>query len=126
MTIRYPPGQSGASTRHALDGHGQQAGILRPEYGDGWAELQCDECDATWVGPIGEACNWCATALDNMRRWQAEKVLEAPEVDVEDANYLTAVERWRERLHRAASDDAGLITPERARLAYEQAVRRAA
>jgi hypothetical protein len=113
-------------TRHALDGHGQQAGILRPEYGDGWAELQCDECDATWVGPIGEACNWCATALDNMRRWQAEKVLEAPEYDIDDANYLTAVERWRERLHRAASDDAGLITPVRARIAYEQAVRRAA
>jgi hypothetical protein len=109
-------------TRHALDGHGQQAGILRPEYGDGWAELTCDECDATWVGPIGEACNWCATALDNMRKWQAEKVLLCPEVDVEDERYVGVMEAWGQRLHVAVT--AGLVTADQARLTYERATKR--
>jgi hypothetical protein len=108
-------------TRHALDGHGQQTGILRPEYGDGWAELQCDECDATWVGPIGEPCNWCATALDNMRRWQAEKVLEAPEVDPEDERYDGVMVAWGKRLRVAV--EAGIITEQQARTAYERATR---
>jgi hypothetical protein len=108
-------------TRHALDGHGQQAGILRPEYGDGWAELQCDECDATWVGPIGEPCNWCAVALDNMRKWQAEKVLEAPDVDVEDERYDNAFDAWAERL--AVAVKAEIITDTQADLAWRRAYR---
>jgi hypothetical protein len=111
-------------TRHALDGHGQQTGILRPEYGDGWAELQCDQCDATWVGPIGEPCNWCATALDNMRKWQAEKVLEAPDVDVDDERYEGVMLGWRERLRVAVA--AELISDRQARNAWERVKRAAA
>jgi hypothetical protein len=111
-------------TRHALDGHGQQTGILRPEYGDGWADLTCDECDATWVGPIGEPCNWCATALDNMRKWQAEKVLEAPDVDVDDERYEGVMLGWRERLRVAVT--AELISDQQARNAWERVKRAAA
>ncbi len=56
-------------------GHGQQTGPLRPDWGDRHAELTCDHCGATWVGPIGEACGWCIKAVDEPRRL---KLAEAP------------------------------------------------
>jgi hypothetical protein len=111
-------------TRHALDGHGQQTGILRPEYGDGWAELLCDECDATWVGPIGEPCNWCATALENMRRWQAERDLTPPDIDPADERYDAVMTTWGQRLRRAV--EAGRVTEQQARNAWERVNRAAA
>ena len=46
-----------------LPGHGRQAGPLRTEWGDGWAELKCDRCGAGWTGPIGEECGWCAKLI---------------------------------------------------------------
>lgn len=44
---------------HELPGRGFQNGPLRPDWGDGWADLRCDRCGATWVGPLGEVCSFC-------------------------------------------------------------------
>ncbi len=56
-------------------GHGQQTGPMRPDWGDRHAELTCDHCGATWVGPIGETCGWCVKAVDEPRRL---KLADAP------------------------------------------------
>jgi hypothetical protein len=45
--------------REPVQGFGRQTGPLRPDWGDGWAELECDVCQATWTGPIGEPCEYC-------------------------------------------------------------------
>lgn len=66
-------------------GHGAQAGVLRPDHGDGWAELRCDNCGAGWVGVIGEPCGWCADRLE--RRGPAtngHRLLEGRLVDWEE------------------------------------------
>ena len=28
-------------------------------HANGWHDLACDLCGATWPGPIGERCSWC-------------------------------------------------------------------
>ena len=57
-----------------MTGFGYQIGGARPDMGDGFVELQCDnlECNprATWVGPIGEECAYCAPDAAE-RRWAA-------------------------------------------------------
>ncbi len=40
-------------------GWGRQSGPLRPDWGPGWADLECTTCGATWTGPLGEVCGWC-------------------------------------------------------------------
>ena len=93
--------------RHGC-GFGEQHGPLRPDWGSRYADLQCSVCEATWVGPIGEPCSWCADALEHMRAWQAE-ILLAPELpDVDDERYEAAATAWAERLGRGVR--AGLIS----------------
>jgi hypothetical protein len=35
----------------------------RPDHGDGYHDLRCVACDATWVGPTFQHCPWCIDAL---------------------------------------------------------------
>jgi hypothetical protein len=57
--------------RHPSNGgYGRQIGLMRPDWGEGYADLECDHCHATWVGKIGEACGWCVKAMDEPRRLQ--------------------------------------------------------
>jgi hypothetical protein len=54
--------------RHpSAGGNGRQIGPTRDDWGNGYADLQCDCCGATWVGPPGEACSWCVKRLDEPR-----------------------------------------------------------
>jgi hypothetical protein len=107
-----------------LDGIGMQAGPLRPDWGPGWADLQCDRCDATWTGPLGEDCAWCANALERMVTWQAELTLIAPDIDPADERYDGAMEAWAERL--AVAVDAEIITEAQADQAWQRAPQDAA
>jgi hypothetical protein len=55
--------------RHpSTGGYGRQIGPLREDWGNNYAELECDDCGATWVGPIGEVCGHCVERLDEPRR----------------------------------------------------------
>lgn len=49
----------------SLNGDGRRCGVDRPLFGPGVCELMCSACGASWTGPEGEACWWCAAA----RRW---------------------------------------------------------
>jgi hypothetical protein len=102
-----------------LDGIGQQTGPLRPDWGDGWADLVCDRCGAGWTGIIGEECWWCWRALERMRQWQAELTLTPPEIDADDERYVGAMEAWAERL--AVAVDAEIITEAQADRAWQRA-----
>ena len=109
--------------RHGI-GLGEQHGPLRPDWGPRYADLQCSVCEATWVGPIGESCSWCADALEHMQQWQAE-ILLAPELpDVDDDRYEAAATAWAERLGRGVA--AGLVTPQQAMAALQRESRRTA
>jgi hypothetical protein len=105
-------------------GYGMQVGRLRPDWGPRFADLECCLCEATWVGPIGEQCSWCADALDNMRAWQAEMLLRPELPDHDDQRYDAAVEAWAGRLGRGIAAD--LITEPQATAAIQREVRRVA
>jgi hypothetical protein len=55
-----------------MSGHGRQIGGLRPEMGEGFAQLKCDACSATWTGPPNEPCEYCAPDAHD-RRMAAER-----------------------------------------------------
>lgn len=86
----------------------------------GYTALQCDQCGATWVGPNGESCDWCQTALEHMRQWQAELVLTAPDCDPQDQRHPDAMIAWQERLANAIR--AGIITKHDASRVWKRAV----
>lgn len=77
--------------RH-LSGRGFQDGPLRPDFGEGWAELRCDQCSATWVGVIGDPCGWCQDARIDMQLGQQAldrrngRLHAVPDPDVSDAD----------------------------------------
>jgi len=82
----------------ALRGVGRSSGPLWPEFGPHHAELRCNACAATWVGVPGEACEWCQESLRRMLIWQAEQVLEPPDVDLSDERFTLAIKAWADRL----------------------------
>lgn len=103
-----------------MPGQGAQVGPLRPDYGDGWADLKCDQCGATWTGPLGEVCSWCIDAEERQRQWQAELVLRKPDVDRDDKQYDGAMRAWAERMNNAVK--AGLVTKEKVLMTWEKAM----
>lgn len=103
-------------------GTGAQVGPMRPDWGDGWADLECDECGAGWVGPVGEHCAYCVRSLELMRGWQADLLLRAPLPDVDDDRRLHAMTAWAQRLKVGIG--AGLITSTQANTAWRREVRR--
>lgn len=111
-------------TRTNAAGHGCQVGPMRPDWGPDWAELACDQCPATWVGPIGEPCRWCAAALDRQRLWQHDLALEPPDVERDAADYTARMKGWAERL--AIAVRSGIVTEAEARRAWEREQNRAA
>ena len=107
---------------HALDagiGVGEQCGPARVEWGDGIYELSCTVCTATWVGPIGEPCQWCERADARMRAETVRMLLRRPDVDPADGRYDDVITAWGKRLARAVS--TGLIDDGTARRAWKRA-----
>ena len=99
-------------------GFGEQNGKQRPDWGVGYADLQCNLCGATWVGPHWERCTWCQDALDHMRQWQAEILLRPELPDHQDARYVDAADAWAERLARAVRSE--LVTAQQALAAVQR------
>jgi len=58
---------------------GRQTGAMRPDFGGGWAELECNTCGYGWVGPIGEACQTCLERSVSVVDEQHDLALRAPE-----------------------------------------------
>jgi hypothetical protein len=85
----------------------------------GVGRVQCSACEASWIGTIGESCDWCQRHLDALHHHQATAVLTPPE-SRDEASMVS----WAQRMHSAVT--AGLVPIEQARHAYDKAVRRAA
>lgn len=81
----------------------------------------CETCGATWERDEGPECRWCRQAEENQRRWQAELVLEPPNVDPDDITYDGVMTGWAERL--AVAVEAGLIDRRKAEAAWKRATR---
>lgn len=76
---------------------------------------RCKVCDATWVGPVGEACWWCERRSVLLIEGQRTLLLCEPEVDVLDAHdkeIQRAGDAWAERL--AVGVEAELLAPHEA------------
>ena len=108
----------------AFNGVGSQSGVMRPDFGPAHAHLECNACEATWVGIPGERCDWCVTSHLALIAHQAERVLQAPDVDPDDSRFGAAIEAWSYRLDIAV--EAGLIDQQLAERLINRETKRAA
>lgn len=112
------------SAERSFDGTGQQEGPLRADWGPGFADLRCDQCNATWVGRIGEPCTWCANAHRSLLEQHVRILLTPPAVDPDDITRPARVITWAQRMAQAVK--AGIITRQQAEAAYRREVGRSA
>lgn len=115
------PIRDAVAAAHAWGGVGRIT-TPRPDYGPGWHDLRCNCCGATWVGHAGDQCEWCERTRENVRRRQAELVLEPPDIDPDDATYVTRMTSWAQRMARAV--EAEHITRKAADIAWRRATQR--
>lgn len=92
---------------------------LHPIEGLHW--LACDVCDATWLGEPDDPCGWCYAAQRQQARWQAERILEPPDVDPDDTTRPGVLTAWGQRLANGVK--AGLVEEEAARRAWGRVTR---
>lgn len=86
-------------------GSGVQVGPLRADWGNGFADLRCDTCAATWVGQPGEACGWCTRWLALANEVQ-RKVLLWPDLPADDEDrHKQSMLAWVDRLADAVKAD---------------------
>ena len=78
-----------------------QIGLHRPDHGPEFFEVACPICQASWVGPIGDLCWFCAQAAEHQRRCEAQLVIVPPDVDRCSAKYVAAMSAWAARLANA-------------------------
>mgnify|MGYP003652773036 CR=1 FL=1 len=91
----------------AFNGVGTQTSVMRPDYGPAQAHLQCNACEATWVGVAGEHCDWCKTSHHQLIAHQAELVTRPPDVSPDNVRFEHIIQAWAQRLSTAVQ--AGLI-----------------
>jgi hypothetical protein len=96
-------------TQHFPDGS-----ILHPIDGLHW--LQCDVCDAAWLGDPDEPCGWCWEDEQRQIVWQADRLLEPPDIDPDDATRPNVLTAWGQRLANGVK--AGLVDEQQARRAW--------
>ena len=105
-------------------GHGQPTDTFtvdtQQHLDRGYTALECDQCEATWVGPDDEPCPWCQEAAEHQLQWQAELTLTPPDTDDDDQQRPHALEAWAQRLTIAIN--AGIITKQQALNAWERAL----
>ena len=105
-------------------GIGLQDGKLRPDWGDGFCDLRCVACDATWTGISGEACWFCERSRSIMIEHQIELLLRPPDVDRDDPRHATVMRAWARRLANAVK--AGVVEQKLADAVWRRSVHRAA
>jgi hypothetical protein len=96
-------------------GQGRQNGPLRADYGPRWGELECDLCEASWVGRIDEPCSWCEKRVERQRVDQRRLLLHPDLPDRGDKRRDRALQAWATRLANAVN--SGLMAESEARTA---------
>jgi hypothetical protein len=99
-------------------GYGCQSGPLRPDYGDNWAEVECNLCGAGWVGIIEEDCAYCELREERTLVDQKRLLLWPNLPDIDDSARPNAIGAWAERL--ALGVTAEIITRQEARHAFDR------
>lgn len=107
--------------RHFIDecgiGWGRQSGSIRSEYGVRFAELTCGVCAASWVGVIGEPCNYC---IERHKRLEADHATALLRPGAHSIDTDAKLKAWAQRLADAVN--AGLVDKQRARSAWQREV----
>lgn len=104
--------------RLGIDGYG----VPQAPRGDGWHDLACNTCGATWVGRSHDPCWWCEQHRQHLQEHQVELLSRPPDVDPDDKRYEQTMTAWGQRLARAA--EAGLMTVDHANRLWQRATRR--
>jgi hypothetical protein len=84
--------------------------------------LQCQICEATWVGIPGASCWWCERSIEIQFEHQAELLLTPPDIHPDDARYLARMDAWSDRL--VVGEAVGLITQAQSDAAWKRATNR--
>jgi hypothetical protein len=112
-------------------------GLVAGPQSEGWPAhfftLECDVCSASWIGPDGEPCGWCAKRGARQRDEQRQLLLFPPQLaepgggmydDLDDVAKRIwehtrgirrgegSIQAWRDRLADAIT--GGLITRDEA------------
>jgi hypothetical protein len=103
-----------------FDGTGQPT-ALRLDWGEQFHDLECTQCEATWVGWGGEQCPYCAGLYERSVTEQKQLVLRPTLPEPEHPRRKRAESAWAERL--AVAVIAGLVEEREARWALERAVK---
>lgn len=91
-------------------GIGFQHGRTRPDWGPGFAELECSVCSATWVGPVGEECGYCLRTHEALLDAHRAALLRP------DPEMLATAQKQADWVRRLAwAVDAGLLHEHEAR-----------
>ena len=98
-----------------VGGVGVRTGPFRDDHGPHAANIECDQCEASWVGVPGDPCGYCVERHQSIVMGQRDKTLHPPD-DTTDTNAMTA---WLARLKTAVT--AGIIDENDARFAYDKA-----
>lgn len=101
-------------------GFGRQIGPSRADWGPDFADLQCDVCEATWTGPIGESCSYCAQWLDLATETQRQRLLWPDLPDPQSDRHYPALQTWAKQLAAAVAEQ--IITEHQARAAWDRKV----
>jgi hypothetical protein len=90
----------------------------RLDWGEQFHDLECDQCEAEWVGRDGEQCQFCAGLYARLLAEQKQLVLRPELPDAADPRRSSAERAWAERL--ATSVTAGIVSERDARWALER------
>ena len=105
-----------------FDGTGKATGA-RPDFGAGYHDLECNQCEATWVGRANEHCSYCAGMYTRSLEEQKRLLLRPDLPDIAADSRTAALDAWADRLATAVA--AEVVTRPQARQAFNREAKKA-
>ena len=105
-----------------FDGTGRATGA-RPDFGTGYHDLECHQCEASWVGRANEHCSYCAGMYTRSLAEQKRLLLRPELPDIAADSRTAALDAWADRLAIAVA--AEVVTRQQARNAFDREAKKA-